>query len=140
MTDRNLAPPPRPFRVLIIEDTPDRQEVLKSLYKNQAWVLVHTGRRALTLLAAYDFDIVSLDYNLDGELTGADVAPALGPHVARGCRVVVHSQNPQGVAEIQRVLPDVIALPVAKMSSSNQRMKRLRAGIDAHGPGYDFAD
>jgi len=129
----------RPFRVLIVEDTADRQDVLKSLYKNQAWVMVHTGRRALKLLEAYEFDIVSLDYNLADELTGADVAAALRPHVAAGGRVVVHSQNPRGVARIREILPDAIAYPVAKMARSNLRMRRLRAGVDAEGPRYDFS-
>jgi CheY-like chemotaxis protein len=92
----------RLFRVLIVEDTSDRQGVLRSLYKNQAWVMVHTGRRALKLLEAYEFDIVSLDYNLADELTGADVA-------------------------------------AAPMARSNERMRRLRAGVDAEGPRYDFS-
>ena len=129
----------RAFRVLIVEDTPDRQAVLKSLYKNQAWVLVHTGQRALKLLGAFTFDIVSLDYNLAGDLTGADVAAGLLAHVAAGRRVVVHSQNPRGVTRILEILPGAIAYPVAKMARSNLRVRRLRAGIDSEGPKYDFA-
>ena len=61
------------LRVLIVEDTPQRQEVLTALYRAHAWVLVHTGRRAQVLLEAYDFDLLSLDYNLRGDLTGEDV-------------------------------------------------------------------
>ncbi|MBW4601617.1 MAG: hypothetical protein KME29_19100 [Calothrix sp. FI2-JRJ7] len=37
-------------------------------------MLVNTRRRAIMLLNAYDFDIISLDYNLCGELTGASLA------------------------------------------------------------------
>src|SRR5882672_3460863 len=100
---RNMKPDPalKPYRVLIIEDVPERQEILKSLYRNQAWVLVHTARRAITLLSAFEFDIISLDYNLAGELDGAAVARALMASENAGSRLVVHSQNPRGADEIR---------------------------------------
>jgi CheY-like chemotaxis protein len=136
----SAADPPRPFRVLLIEDTAERQAILKSLYRNQAWVLVSTGRRALTLLSAFEFDIVSLDYNLGDDLTGADLAKALQGRMSAGTRVVVHSMNPKGAKAIQAILPDAIVYPLSRMARSNVRMKKLRAGIDSLGPQYDFAD
>ena len=70
------------LRVLLVEDTKDRQHILTSLYKKHAWILVNTGERAITLLNAYDFDIVSLDYNLGGQVSsplpeGRGFAPSL---------------------------------------------------------------
>jgi DNA-binding response OmpR family regulator len=124
--------------VLLVEDTPDRQEILTSLYKNQAWILVHTGRRALTLLSAFVFDIVSIDYNLGDDLTGVDVVRALRQSESAGCLVVVHSLNPRGAAEILAIAPEAIAYPVSKMARSNAVMKTLRAGVDALGPKFDF--
>jgi CheY-like chemotaxis protein len=47
-----------PLRILIIEDTEERQKILTSLYRSHAWILVNTGHRAITLLKAYDFDII----------------------------------------------------------------------------------
>ena len=52
------------LRILIVEDTPERQEVLTSLCKEHAWIMVHTAPRALKLLEAYDFDLIFLDYDL----------------------------------------------------------------------------
>jgi CheY-like chemotaxis protein len=131
-----MTAPPR-LRVLIIEDTPDRQAVLTSLFRNQAWVLVHTGRRALTLLEAFPFDLVSLDYNLGDELTGADVARRLAS-LSPAPRVIIHSMNPRGAAAIQEILADALPYPVSRMARSNARMKQLRAGIDTLGASYDF--
>jgi CheY-like chemotaxis protein len=127
-----------PLRVLIVEDTDERQQILTGLYRSHAWVLAHTGRRAITLLNAYDFDIISLDYNLRGELTGADVARAIPLSRNRQARVVVHSLNPKGVEEIRSILPHAVYYPVSKMVRSNAAFKRLRAYIDELGTAYDW--
>ena len=72
--------------MLIVEDTAERQEILCALYRNHAWVMATTAHRAIRLLRAFDFDIVSLDYNLRGELTGAAVARILATGEARAGR------------------------------------------------------
>jgi DNA-binding response OmpR family regulator len=64
------------LRVLIVEDTVERQGWLQSLYREHAWVLVHTAARAVRLLHAYDFDLISLDFNLAGPDNGEAVARA----------------------------------------------------------------
>jgi CheY-like chemotaxis protein len=131
--------------VLIVEDTPERQGVLTSLYRDHAWVLVHTARRAISLLDAFDFDIVSLDFNLAGELTGADVARALAAKqlgrrepATVPCRVLIHSLNPRGAEQIHALLPDARVLPVSKVARSNAQIKRHRAGLLLQGAAYDF--
>lgn len=42
------------LKVLIVEDIEERQKVLTSLYRAQAWVLVTTGQRTIKLVSAYD--------------------------------------------------------------------------------------
>ena len=69
---------------------------------------------------AYDFDIVSLDYNLGGQLNGADVAKILKYSRHKNVRVIVHSLNPKGAKAISLILPDAIVYPVAKMVRSFQ--------------------
>ena len=127
-----------PLRILIIEDTKERQKILTSLYRSHAWILVNTGHRAITLLKAYNFDIISLDYNLRGEFNGADVAQVRKCSRNKNARIVVHSLNPKGVEQISKILPDAIAYPVSKMVRSNQAFKRLRAKIDELGADYDW--
>ncbi|WP_437942615.1 cyclic-phosphate processing receiver domain-containing protein [Sorangium sp. So ce341] len=129
---------PEPLRVLLVEDTEDRQEVLTSLYRAHAWVLVPTGARAIALLSAYDFDIVSLDYNLRGERTGADVAESLARSRNRGARVVVHSQNPAGAERIRERLPGAVLYPLSRMIRTNAVARRLRAAIDEQGAAFEW--
>ena len=131
--------PKNTLRVLLVEDTKDRQHILTSLYKKHAWILVNTGERAITLLNAYDFDIVSLDYNLGGQLNGADVAKVLKYSRHKNVRVIVHSLNPRGAKVIASILPDAIIYPVAKMVRSNKLFKYLRNRIDELGQDYDWS-
>ncbi|KAF3885170.1 MULTISPECIES: cyclic-phosphate processing receiver domain-containing protein [Nostocales] len=86
----NLLQSKVPLKVLPIEDTEERQRILTALYRSQAWVLVNTGKRAITLLKAYDFDIIFIDYNLRGELNGADVAQFIKSSRNQNARIIIH--------------------------------------------------
>jgi DNA-binding NarL/FixJ family response regulator len=100
--------------------------------------LAHTGRRAITLLNAYDFDVISLDYNLRGELSGADVAEAIADSRNKEARIVVHSMNHRGAERIAQILPQAALFPVSRMARSNQAFKRLRSKLDELGAGFDW--
>ncbi|MDY6784816.1 MAG: cyclic-phosphate processing receiver domain-containing protein [Cyanobacteriota bacterium] len=126
------------LKVLIIEDTEDRQKILTSLYRSQAWVLVNTGHRAVKLIHAYKFDIISLDYNLRGEIDGAEVAVEIKQSQNRDSRIVIHSLNPKGVDKIEKILPAAIPYPVSKIVRSNQRFKKIRDKINTLGIAYDW--
>lgn len=101
-------------------------------------MLVNTGRRAIMLLNAYDFDIISLDYNLRGELTGANVAKEIKSSRNATTKIIVHSLNPKGVKKILNILPDAVIYPVSKMVRSNKHFKYLRATIDELGVDYNW--
>lgn len=112
--------------------------LLTSLYKAHAWILVNIGQRAITLLNAYDFDIISIDYNLHGELNGAEVAQALKCSRNKNARIIVHSLNPKGVKSILAILPGAIPDPVSKMVRANKTFKYLRGKIDELGAAYNW--
>ncbi|MDJ0714345.1 MAG: response regulator [Prochloraceae cyanobacterium] len=126
------------LRVLIIEDTEERQKILTSLYRSHAWILVKTGQRAIKLINAYDFDLISLDYNLPGGLNGADIAEIISKSRNKNARLIIHSLNPKGVKKIALILPDGIIYPVAKMVKSNQHFKYLRNKIETDGVSFDW--
>ena len=128
------------WRVLILEDTKERQDILTSLYRNHAWILVNTAFRANTLLNAYEFDIVSLDYNLRGELTGTSVAEELLKTNNKQARIIIHSMNPDGAKSIQQLLPTAICYPVNKIARSHHHFKIIREKINTLGPAYDWTD
>jgi len=119
-----------PFRILIVENSPDRQKILKNLFKDHAWILVNTARRAIRLLSVYDFDLIALDYDLDGEETGDKVAEFLKQSRNADAKVWVHSMNVQGVNEIQKYLPDSVAIPFSKIIRNNRTFKKLQQSIN----------
>jgi CheY-like chemotaxis protein len=128
----------KPCRVLIVEDTEERQKILTDLYRAHAWILVNTGRRAMTLLSVFEFDIISLDYNLRGDFTGADIAQYIAESYHQQVRIIIHSMNPQGATRIAALLPNAIQFPVYKMVRSNTIFKTLRTQLDALGSSFDW--
>lgn len=125
------------LRVLIVEDTPQRQEILKQLYREHAWILVGGVGRAIRLLDAYEFDVISLDYDLHNE-TGDGIAARIAGGRNASARVVVHSMNPQGRQKIAALLPNAVLLPVSAMTKTNVRFKRLREAL-RDGRDFDWA-
>ncbi len=118
------------LKILIIEDSPERQGILKNLFREHAWILANTAKRANTLVSVYDFDIISLDYDLDGEERGDVVAEFIKRSRNVNAKVLVHSMNVQGVALIQKHLPNSIAIPISKITRDNKTFKRFRDSIN----------
>ena len=127
-----------PLRILIVEDTQERQKILKQLFKDHAWVLVNTAERAKKLVEVYKFDIISLDYDLAGEQSGDEVARTICNGLNKLTRIVVHSMNPRGREQIRKFLPQATILPVASMISNNKRFKLLRESLK-QGPNFDWS-
>jgi CheY-like chemotaxis protein len=115
------------LKILIVEDTPERQKILCDLYRDHAWVIVHTAARANRLLSVYDFDLVSLDYDLAGEEKGDAVADFLRGFRNSTCKVIIHAMNSQGAGKIREILPAAEHVPISKMTKNNRVFKRLRA-------------
>lgn len=114
------------LRVLIVEDTPERQEILINLYKDHAWVLVHTATRAIRLRNAYDFDLISLDFDLAGAKRGDAVASFILQSRNAKAKVIVHSMNALGAEQISAFLPHAEHAPLSKITKDNRTFKRLR--------------
>jgi len=115
------------LRVLIVEDQPERQEILRSLFRDHAWVLVHTAARAVRLAGVYEFDVIALDYDLAGEAKGDVVAAALASSTNREAVVLIHSLNAPGAERIRAHLPQAIFVPINQITRDNATFKRLRA-------------
>jgi CheY-like chemotaxis protein len=117
------------LRILIMEDTPARQEVLTRLCKDHAWVLAHTARRAITLIHAYEFDLIFLDYDLAGPERGDAVAAAIAQSPNLHSKVIVHAMNAAGAKKIQALLPQADLVPLSKITKDNVTFKRLKAQL-----------
>jgi len=126
------------LRILIVEDTPERQQVLTRLCKEHAWVLVHTGARARMLLGAYRFDLIFLDYDLAGPEKGDAVAAFLPESPNQEARVIVHAMNSTGAQKIKAILPQADLVPLSKITRDNATVKRLQEAL-WHGADIDWA-
>jgi CheY-like chemotaxis protein len=120
---------PAVLRVLIVEDTPRRQELLQQLYREHAWVLASDALHAVRLVAAYDFDLISLDYDLEGLETGELVAEAVAASRNASTPVIVHSMNPEGAELVSIVLPHAQRVPVDQMVGSHRSAEAVRQAL-----------
>ncbi len=122
------------LKVLIVEDNAERQKVLCQLYKDHAWVLVHTAARAIKLLSAFRFDLISLDYDLAGDGKGRDVASYLAQSPQPHGKILIHSMNAPGAEIIKDLLPEAQYVPFSRIIKSNTVFKKIRQelsrGID----------
>ncbi|HPG39702.1 MAG TPA: response regulator [bacterium] len=116
--------------VLIVENDKERQEILKNLFKEHAWVLVNTVERAKRLLQAFHFDIIALDFDIDGPGTGEDIARAIAVSDNHDATIIIHSMNGPGADKIRQILPEAVWAPVNKITKTNSVFKRLQKEID----------
>ena len=124
--------------VLIVEDDKDRQEILKNLFKKQAWILIHTAERAVRLVQAFRFELISLDFDLAGPGDGADAAQAIADSENRDACILIHSMNVNGAERIKQILPHAVWVPINQITQTNDRFKRLRKEI-GRVPDIDWA-
>jgi CheY-like chemotaxis protein len=117
------------LRIPIVEDTPERQEWLTGLYRDHAWVLVHTAARAVRLVNAYDFDLISLDYNLAGPANGDTVAVAIAASRNARTPALVHSMNPRGADRLADLLPHAQCVPAGSLVRTNAVARRIRQAL-----------
>ena len=117
------------LRVLIVEDTPERQKFLQSLFREHAWVQVHTAARAARLVNAFEFDLIALDYDLAGPQKGVEVAKAISTSRNANTPVLVHAMNSVGALKISEILPHAVLVPIASLMKSNAVVKRIRRAL-----------
>jgi len=126
------------LKILIVEDTPERQEILKKLYKDHAWVLAHTAQRAVKLLSVFEFDLISMDYNLAGPDCGDSIASFIPESINAESKILIHSMNKQGADKIKKFLPNADYVPVSKLTKTNQIFKKIKSELKK-GPEIDWA-
>lgn len=137
MTDDGRDPGERsPLRVLLVEDDDERRRSLRSIVREHAWVEVNTAARGAVLAAAFEWDVVFLDYDLDGPDKGSLVAEALAA-AGNEPRVVVHSMSSIGAAHILRILPKADWVPFSRLCRSNERIGALRGELGRRGRDFE---
>jgi CheY-like chemotaxis protein len=115
-----------PLRVLIVENTPERQEILQSLYQDHGWVIAPTAARAIRLLETYYFDLVSLDFNLTGVEQGEDLASFISRFLNGKTKVIVHSSKRKETDPISAQIPQADIVPLSRITRSHAVLERFR--------------
>ena len=104
--------------ILILEDDPDRVKKFKRKFIGNVIEIVDTPADAIFLLEHKEWDVLFLDHDLGGEVyvpsgpgTGYEVAEWLSKNPDRMPeRVILHSYNDIGRANMKRVLPEAIMM------------------------------
>jgi len=118
------------LKVLIVEDSPDRQAIFRNLFKDHAWMMVHTATRAIRLINSYDFDLICLDFDLAGDEQGDWVAKQIPASRNAETKVLVHSMNQPGANQIISLIPHALAIPISKITRDNKTFKRLKEELN----------
>lgn len=115
-----------PLRVLIVENTPARQEILRNVYRDHGWVIAQNGGRAIRLLEAYYFDLVSLDFNLAAVEQGEDLASFITKYMNGKTKVIVHSSKRKETNLISARIPRADIVPLSRITRSHAVLERFR--------------
>lgn len=110
------------MNILIIEDKADRIEALKSLYSTVKPRVASEVEIAKEILSSNSFDLVHLDYDLH-ETTTEELASLFSKETT----VVIHSENPNGVAVLLSLIENSIAIPFHKFASKSPELSHLKA-------------
>lgn len=103
------------MRVLVIEDNEYRRRFFLELLKGHEVETALTATEALAKLQSTTYDVIYLDYDLDNNEKGIEVARKLPATLNSNSEVIIHSMNITNAKRIQRILPYARIYPFAEM-------------------------
>jgi len=106
------------FNILVVEDSKDRIDFFKELYRLQNAAFVGNVSKAIGLLRTQEFDIIHLDYDLENGSNSKNVASFIGNNDIKSI-VIIHSEHPEGVETLLKILPSAFPIPFSEFSSKN---------------------
>ncbi|MBI9072726.1 MAG: hypothetical protein JEY94_14085 [Melioribacteraceae bacterium] len=120
------------FKILILEDSPNRQEAFLERFSGSlfAVTICEHAQECISLLKKDEYEVVFLDHDLNGKFIDFDKYDC-GTVVAEwinknpiSAQIVIHSLNIKAVRNMQRLLPDSMHLPLIwEEDNFKKRMK-----------------
>lgn len=117
---------------LFLDDDLNRWEAVKPLFSNIGITATHveTADQAINALKNNSYDFIYLDHDLGGQIyvqsgkgTGYEVAEWIANNIpSTRSMIIVHTLNPVGGDNIQRVLPSAYRVPFSEVV---KRLKRM---------------
>jgi CheY-like chemotaxis protein len=97
-------------KALVVDDQEERHDLFKRKYPDVELTFAFSSKQAISLLHKNEYDIVFLDHDLGGDDTGVKVAEWMKLFKVHSF-VIIHSLNPVGALNIQRILPSAKIVP-----------------------------
>ena len=115
------------MRILVVDDSSNRQELLGKVYSQHSVTISSTADEAVKHLKRDQYDVIHLDYDLDKNGNGQDVARFIAG-VAHNPLVLVHSENPVSVhiANMNALTDDAILILGGEGAGINRRWRQPR--------------
>ena len=110
--------------ILIIEDNNERVKTLKALYSAFEPTVASVVEIAKDILSSNSFDLIHLDYDLN-ETTTEELAHLFSEET----KVVIHSENPDGVKVLLSLIENSIVIPFHKFASKSPELSHLKSII-----------
>lgn len=127
------------FNILVLEDSPDRQEAFLQRFSGKIFkvTICEHAYDCIKLLKNHDYEVVFLDHDLNGKFIeydkddcGTIVAEWINKNPITST-IVIHSLNLQAVRHMQSLLPNAIHLPL--IWEEENFMKRMKLfGLDGN--------
>lgn len=114
--------------ILIVEDSGGRIEFFRELYQDKIIFVARDAEAALEYLQAQSFDIIQLDFMLEGDSTSLRAAEYIRDNKLESL-VIIHSTHIGGVGQLQEMLPGAYQLPFSQLDSDVGLAKRLKDAI-----------
>lgn len=113
-----------PLRILIVEDSSERLEYFRGLYRGHTEFSAGSCKDALQLYVGNEFDLIHLDFDLGPE-TSEDFACHLAK-VPDRCLIVIHSDSPVGAWVLHEMVPSSLVVPIALLRQASPALSRLK--------------
>lgn len=114
--------------ILIVEDSGGRIECFRKYYQGQIVLFARDAEAALEYLQAQPFDIIQLDFMLEGDSTSLRVAEYIRDNKLESL-VIIHSTHVGGVGQLQEMLPGAYRIPFSQFEEKVAVTRRLKEAI-----------
>ncbi|MEZ5359531.1 MAG: response regulator [Candidatus Zixiibacteriota bacterium] len=114
------------LNVLIVEDNRERIEFFRELYDNHIVFVAKDSDAAIELLQVQPFDIIQLDFMLEGSSTSAPVAQYIRDNNLTSI-VIIHSTHGGGVSRLQRMLPEAYRISFSRIHGDVILQRQIKA-------------
>jgi hypothetical protein len=113
-------------RILIVEDDPQRSQFFADIFKENIIEFASSVQKAYFFLNNKKiYDLICFDYDLGLNAKGDAVAKFMVKHgICRSAKVLIHSENPEGVEKISTALKNYSSYEIMPFYQIRDKFKK----------------